>query len=166
VRWAALLTAGCLAGCAGNLPRISDQATISVWRSMPGWGARTGARVIAGDLRTDRQIFLQFYRHAREVGVCDPVALHRSLDARGLMIVQFAESGRVVCELHVLQGRDGRPLTTGHGPIDAAVRGPDCPQYRYRRRDVNALHAWFQARRPEDDSEAPRRRRRTRPRRP
>ena len=145
-----------LAGCSGNLPRISDRAVITVWRSMPGRGLRTGARVIAADLQRDREVFLQFYRDARQVGVCRAVELERSLEARGLMIVNFSERGGVVRELHLLQDRDGQPLATGHGPLDVFAREPNSPEYRYRRADVEALHKWFLNQPPEADAGAPR----------
>jgi len=152
--WGLVLLTACLAGCGGNLPRISDGAIITVWRSMPGRGLRTGARVIAADLQTDREQFLRFYRHAREVGVCDAVELERRHDARGLLIVQFSEVGRVVRELHILKDRDGEPLTVGHGPIDVFAREPNSPEYGYQRDDVAALRDWLLAQLPEKDAGA------------
>ena len=148
---AAFLAAGCTTG---NLPRISDEAVISVWRVMPGPGLRTGARLIAADLTADRERFLCFYRHARRVGVCDAVELERAYQARGLLIVQFSEAGRVVAELHVLKGSDGRPLTVGHGPLEVFAREPASPEYRYRRSDVEALAEWLKAQPPERDAGA------------
>jgi len=113
---------------------------------------------MAADLQRDREIFLRLYRSTREVGACEAVALERSHEARGLMIVQFSEGGGVVRALHVLQDRDGQPLTVGHGPLDVFAREPNCPEYRYRRADVEALHQWFWGQPPEADAGAPRRR--------
>lgn len=137
------LAAVALAGCAGNLPAISDQATISVWRDMPGRGLRTGAKVVVADVRADRPLFLRFYRRTRRVGLDDPIELERGRDARGLLFVQFKEPGRPTIELHVLQDRDGAPLTTGHGPVDVFARVMRSPVYRYWRSDVRALAEWL-----------------------
>jgi hypothetical protein len=136
-----------LSGCAGNLPPVSDHATIMVWRSMPGLGPRTNAQLIAADLRQDRDLFLRFYRDARDVGVSDPLALEEANAMRGLMIVAFFDRG-VTRELHLFQARGGTPLTIGHGPINLDTNPASAPEYRYRRRDVEALKAWLEKQAP------------------
>lgn len=139
----AALGLACTAGCVGNLPPLSDGAVITVWRSLPGRGLRTGAEVVAADVTDQRDLFLGFYRRTQRVGVCDPIELQRALGARGLMIVQYSAPDRRTVELHILRSAAGTPLTVGHGAIDVFAREMTSPKYRYTRTDVEALADWL-----------------------
>ena len=132
-----------VSGCGGNLPRISDNATIMVWRVLPGHGIRTNTRLVTADLRDERAPFLALYRDTRRVGTCDALELEGRIKATSFLIVQFGGPGRALTELHLLKGGDGQPITTGHGAIDVYAKGPTCPEYRYRLSDVKALDEWL-----------------------
>ena len=121
-----------------QLPGLKDDVRIAI--SFPTYlSPATDSVMVISDLQENREIFLKFYKSAKQIGTCSPVAVAKKLDGHEVMFISYLDEG---ITFTILQTASGEWLTTGFGSGETLDHPERYPKYKYSRKQLTIIREW------------------------
>ncbi len=132
-------------GCNGDrLPNVTGEAKIQInvpAEAFPG----TKTHLITFDLEHNRNIFYNFYKNARKVGMCSPTRLEtreKSFEVMNIFFWGQAVERRIT--FYILRTQLGQWSTKGYGGVEIYDHPEGFPEYRYSKSALDKIKKWYE----------------------
>ena len=138
-----------LSGC--NKTALSIEPKIQI--NIPAEAQPTSrTKLVAYDLKTEREIFFDFLKTARQVGMCNWVELQKETKSVEVMTVSFwGEAVKHRETFYILKNQSGDWILRGHGGVYRYDDPKGFPEYRYSKSSIEKLRQWYEKNIPEED---------------
>jgi hypothetical protein len=109
----------------------------------PHPGSRT--TMITFDVDDGRDVFVRLFNSTRRVGMCNPSTIETSNRAHPVMTVTYwGEKLDARATFHILTNQTGEWITAGFGGVEVYDAPEGFPEYRYTRRSLRQVKAWYE----------------------
>jgi len=121
-----------------QLPGLKDDVRIAI--SFPTYLSPATDRVtVISDLQENREIFLKFYKSAKQISTCNPVAVKNKLDGHEVMFISYLDEG---ITFTILQTGSGQWLTAGFSSGETVDHLERCQKYKYSKKQLKVIREW------------------------
>ena len=147
-----MLMAASLAGCVGRDDKtLSNDVKIQInVPDEPYPGTRT--KVVTFDVQHDRDVFFDFYRSMRRVGMCSHSEIENENNAHEVMTISFwGDAVKHRAWFFILKDQKEEWIAIGYGNVEIYDHPYGFPKYNYSEVAVNRLKAWYEQNVPKED---------------
>lgn len=102
-------------------------------------------KCITLDVQVDRNLFFNFYKDVKQIGMCSPSDIQKAYDAHEVICISFwgeALKGPRK-SFYILKNQRGVWLTAGYGDVQKTDISRGFPEYVYPKGSLSELQKWY-----------------------